>query len=323
METALVCAVLKTLAPKIFAFLQGNHELRRNLEHEIHYIRRELIMIAAAIEDHGRRSWSAEGRSISDVQRIWIQGVRELAYGIEDSIDRFLHRVAREQPDASSVVRKKGHQLKTMPIRTKFAAEIWELRRKSEEVCKLREVYTSGGGGTSGPSACTLVASTTQIVPAAADLVGMDVPRDEILELMREDHGQPRRLKVISIVGFGGLGKTVLARQVYDSAAVGEQYDPRVWVRASEKGAGDVLKEILQRVQAGMQVHHDGSCDDLVECLKFKRLVINIPPLDLFRPCLKDGPTPSPSSASSIRPSAPDFGIPPVWRGRRDLAGNS
>ncbi|RCV26256.1 hypothetical protein SETIT_5G230900v2 [Setaria italica] len=272
METALVSAVLKTLAPKIFAFLQGNHELRRNLEHEIQYIRKELNMIAAAIEDHERSSWG-NGR-VSDVQRTWIQGVRDLAYSIEDSIDRFLHRVTRE-PGALSF-RQKGQQMKTMSVRTKFAAEIRELRRKSEEASKLRELYTSGSqSSTSEASASTFVASNT--LTPADELVGMDAPRDEVLELMREDEGQPNRLKVISIVGFGGLGKTVLARQVYDSVAVGEEYDynPRVWVRASEKGAGDVLKEILRQVQVGMQVH-DGSCDDLVECLKFKRFFIVI-----------------------------------------------
>ncbi|CAO2179162.1 unnamed protein product [Urochloa humidicola] len=271
METALVCAVLKTLAPKIFAFLQGNHELRRDLEKEIQYIRKELSMIAAAIEDHDRRSWS-DGRA-SDVQRIWIQGVRDLAYGIEDSIDRFLHRVTRD-PGASSL-RQKGQKLKTMSVRAKFAAEIQELRRKSEAASKLRELYTSGGhlqSSTPGPSASAFVASTSTQTPAA-DLVGMDAPRDEVLELMREDEGHPKRLKVISIVGFGGLGKTVLARQVYDSVAVGD-YNPRVWVRASDKGAGDVLEEILRQVQI-MQVH-DASCDDLVECLKFKRFFIVI-----------------------------------------------
>ncbi|CAO1948322.1 unnamed protein product [Urochloa humidicola] len=163
-----------------------------------------------------------------------------------------------------------------MSVRAKFAAEIQELRRKSEAASKLRELYTSAGhlqSSTPGPSASAFVASTSTQTPAA-DLVGMDAPRDEVLELMREDEGHPKRLKVISIVGFGGLGKTVLARQVYDSVAVGD-YNPRVWVRASDKGAGDVLDEILRQVQVGMQVH-DGSCDELVECLKFKRFFIVI-----------------------------------------------
>jgi hypothetical protein len=104
---------------------------------------------------------------------------------------------------------------------------------------------------------------------AAADLVGMDTHRDELLELIREDkdHPESEQLKVISIVGFGGLGKTVLARQVYDCAGVRDQYEPRIWVRASEKGAVDVLKDILQHVPVAMETddcvdeqYKQGSC---------------------------------------------------------------
>jgi disease resistance protein RPM1 len=41
--------------------------------------------------------------------------------------------------------------------------------------------------------------------------VGIDTPRDELVELLL-DQGQ--ELKVASIVGFGGLGKTTLANEV-------------------------------------------------------------------------------------------------------------
>ncbi|CAN6324124.1 unnamed protein product [Urochloa humidicola] len=293
METALVASVLKMLVPKIFAFLQENRELRRDLALDIQYIRDELGMIAAAIEDHDRRSWSS---GTSDAEMFWIQSVRELAYSIEDSMDRFLHRVSHE-PGASSL-RQKGHRLMNMSIRTKFAAEIRELRKKSEAASRLREKYTHGGqsNNTSGESASTFTASDTHA--PAGDLVGMDAHRDELLELIREDEDRRKQLKVISIVGCGGLGKTVLARQVYNCAAVSDQYEPLVWVRASEKGAGDVLKEILQQVPVGMQIDDGeavpnapkqvgmqvdkGNCDvskliaDLKNCLHSKRFFIVI-----------------------------------------------
>ncbi|KAL6629395.1 hypothetical protein ACP70R_029160 [Stipagrostis hirtigluma subsp. patula] len=274
METAVVSAILNTLTPKIFSLLQDNHNLRRNLGRDIQYIRRELRMIAAAIEDHDRRSWG--GGACGDVQRFWVDDVREFAHSIEDCIDRFLHRVTRE-PDASPLHRR-DHRLKTMATRTKFAAEIRELRKRSEEVSRLRERYAVGGEGASAGSTATASSDTDT---AAADLVGMDVPWDELLELIREAEDEPKVLKVISIVGFGGLGKTVLARQVYSSVTVGEQHEPCVWVRASEKGAVDVLREILQQVQADMQVHDD-NCDlsklitGLRNCLQSKRFFIVI-----------------------------------------------
>ncbi|CAN6283020.1 unnamed protein product [Urochloa humidicola] len=285
METALVASVLKMLVPKIFAFLQENRELRRDLALDIQYIRDELGMIAAAIEDHDRRS-SIYGTS--DAERCWIQGVRELAYGIEDSMDRFLHRVSLEL--GASSIRQKGHRLMTMSTRSKFAAEIRELRKKSEAASRLREKYTHGdqSNNTLGASASSSMASDTHA--PAADLVGMDAYRDELLELIREDADRRKQLKVISIVGCGGLGKTVLARQVYNSAAVSNQYEPVVWVRASEKGARDVLKEILQQVPVGMQIddgeavpiYTQGNCDvsklieDLKNCLHSKRFFLVI-----------------------------------------------
>lgn len=253
MEAAVVSAILRTLAPKIFSLLQENHRLQRNLECDIQYIRRELRMIAAAIEDHDQQSLS---NGASDVQRFWIEAVRELAYSIEDSIDRFLHRVTGEPP----TLRQRGHQLK-MATRTSFASEIRELRRKSEEISKLRDKYIGSGGG---PSSSSSVASATskssnrartfQTDTTATDTVGMEGPISELLELMREAEGQSGKLKVISIVGFGGLGKTVLARHAYERVAVEEQYEPCIWVHASENSAWCVLKEILSKV-TGVEDH--------------------------------------------------------------------
>jgi DNA-binding transcriptional regulator WhiA len=61
----------------------------------------------------------------------------------------------------------------------------------------------------------------------------MDDPRDELIQLMSEDGVLADQLKVLSIVGFGGLGKTKLANEIY--CKLKGKFQCRVFVSVSQK----------------------------------------------------------------------------------------
>nr|XP_025877459.1 disease resistance protein RGA4 [Oryza sativa Japonica Group] len=267
METAVLSTLLNMLGPKLYTFLQENHELRRNLEHDIRYIRNELRMIGAVIDEHERGQMNHGG----PLQGAWIHGARELAYDMEDCIDRFMHRMTS------------GHRLATMAVRTKFATVIQKLRKKSEDLSKLRANYTTAGNGNGDCQASTSGTmssfETTHIPTADTVPVGMDGPRDEILELIMETQSQPNQLKVISLVGFGGLGKTLLAKQIYENTTICTQFEPQAWVSAAGKSARDVLKEILCQLGFQSQAQEDDVSKlitSLKKCLHSKRFFIVI-----------------------------------------------
>uniref|UniRef100_A0ACD5YCK3 Uncharacterized protein n=1 Tax=Avena sativa TaxID=4498 RepID=A0ACD5YCK3_AVESA len=247
MEAAAAAAFACRIAPKLLEFLAANHKLQQNLEHDITYIRNEFALISAAIQQDDDHRWNSDAGSYH-VQRAWVQIIRELAHAIEDCIDRFMHRVTMS---GKSWIRQAVHRVKTVTVRKEFAEAIRELKKISQESSKLRETYYNAGIIGTGIFSSVLSPSapeTTEMVIddtlSAQSPMGMDEPRDELLELIQQEK---HKLKVISIVGFDGVGKTLLARHVYDIMM--SQYEARAWVCAGEQGgAAGVLKEIIRQL---------------------------------------------------------------------------
>ncbi|KAF7046551.1 hypothetical protein CFC21_055575 [Triticum aestivum] len=268
MEAAAATAFACRIAPKLLAFLAANHKLRQNLEHDITYIRNEFALISAAIQQDDDHRWRS-GPSRDYMQRAWVKIIRDLAHAVEDCIDRFMHRVTIS--GTSTWLRQAVHRVQTVTVRKEFAKTIRELKKISQESSKLRETYYSASiaAGTSSYSAASSsVASETMTQMAKDDTlsagrsVGMDAPQDELLELIQQ---QQQQLKVISIVGFHGIGKTLLARRVYHT--IENQYQARAWVSAAEQGfPTNVLKQILQ--QLGIPSNGGGNFNKLCTVLR-------------------------------------------------------
>ena len=65
------------------------------------------------------------------------------------------------------------------------------------------------------------------------ELVGIEETQDKLINMLTEgDDWSKHPLKTISIVGFGGLGKTTLANQAYHT--VGASFECRAFVSISQ-----------------------------------------------------------------------------------------
>jgi signal recognition particle GTPase len=82
----------------------------------------------------------------------------------------------------------------------------------------------------------------------ASELVGIDVQKNELINLLTDDGSSShRQVKVVTIVGLGGLGKTTLANQVYESLK--DKFDCYALVTVSRTPhMMDVLKTILNDI---------------------------------------------------------------------------
>ncbi|XP_037417055.1 disease resistance protein RGA5-like [Triticum dicoccoides] len=237
----------------------------KNLRKEVKYISDELSSMRDALE------------SLADVDELdiqttrWRDAVREMSYDIEDIIDDFMCKIG-EKSRKSGFVHDTIQRLRTSRARHQIAGQIEDIKKLVHETSERRERYkvvvpTLGN-----------VAIDQRVLALYADatkLVGMEGPTNKLVRWLKDEEKQ---LKVVSIVGFGGLGKTTLANEVYHKLK--REFHCGAFVSVSQKpNIPKLLHSLLTQLgcqQSFLDCELNVLVDQLKEHLKSKRYIIII-----------------------------------------------
>ncbi|XBH97469.1 hypothetical protein VPH35_127132 [Triticum aestivum] len=202
----------------------------QRLHGEVQYIKDELESMTAFL-----RSLAESSDGHDDQVRVWVKQVREIAYDAEDCIDDYVRGQQPFDKDGGAVMaslRRFVRLLATLGSgggrrHRRMAAQLQELKTRARDAGERRSRYgvlppkTALGRASSHASGSGVSGRLDPRLPALfteeAQLVGIDGPRDELVGWLMEDDA---RLRVLAVVGFGGLGKTTLARMVCGSPRV-------------------------------------------------------------------------------------------------------
>jgi hypothetical protein len=170
--------------------------------------------------------------------------------------------------------------------RRRALAHIGYIAQLKDRISSLREWQQRGGSSSSSSQqerAAALSFSRRSCGPCAPEdvLVGIDQPWKELLQLIFEwedvVHFVQQKPRVVSVVGYSGIGKTALARAVYYDRSVRSAFDDVAWVVASECSHGcDLVSKICQQVkdeQAGNGAVVVPDCYRLKEIMRDKRYI--------------------------------------------------
>ncbi|XP_047072541.1 disease resistance protein RGA5-like [Lolium rigidum] len=256
--------VIRPLMAKLTKLLEEESSKLKGVRRNTRFIRDELNTMSATLDI------LADSEDLNPEMKIWKEHIRELSYDMEDCINDFMF--------FSEPTGFKGffQNLKNLKLRHEIAGEIEELKARAIEASNRHERYKIDGGYMPFVWRLTPSSSIPAIDPRlhalyveVDKLVGIRGPKEEIIEWFQKNNSS-QQLKVLSIVGPGGLGKTTLANQVYNTlksqyscatlVSVSQQPDFRKILREIAKGVGitsyrsdDDVKQLIDRIREYLQ----------------------------------------------------------------------
>ncbi|KAF7020260.1 hypothetical protein CFC21_033378 [Triticum aestivum] len=263
-------ATMRSLLGKLGGLLAQEYALVRGVRRDVQYINDELTSMQAflrdlstALDDHDNR------------MKDWMKQIRDMGYDIEDCIDDFAHRIPRDpSSDVKCLfIRTRFYELRMWWPRRDIASKIADLKVRAQQIGERRRRYgvhnPRNRKNGSGVSAATYEVAEHQLTErqliGTKEPVGMTADMKKLEDwLAKSDKSCYEERAVLSIVGFGGVGKTTIAMALYQE--VRDKFDYRASVTVSQNYDEDavlmmILKQVKPKESDHENQHKTGSSD--------------------------------------------------------------
>lgn len=270
---------LPSLLPKLDDLLVGEYNLQKDVKGGIIFLKAELESMKVALEKISK----TPADQLDEQDKIWGREVRHMSYDIEDSIDTYMVMRGRgcelltTQGRFKKFIYSSLNIVAETKIRRKIGKDIRDMKIRVKEVAERHGRYKMGGVDAK-PVMATIDPRLCGQYRKAEELVGINESRDEIIKnLTNGDEMANHEGKIVSIVGFGGLGKTTLAKAVYEK--INATFECRAFLSVSRTPDMKNLFKAMLRDLAGMTINDDtmdeGSLiNKLIQFLQGKRYII-------------------------------------------------
>ncbi|PUZ44028.1 hypothetical protein GQ55_8G055600 [Panicum hallii var. hallii] len=227
-----MAGAIGSIIPRLAELLNKEYMLQKGVKPSIESLMKHVSFILAHLEELHK----VPRDQLDGPKRQWVTLARELLYDIEDVLDTFAVRVVGpgQEPDVGFLTKmacKTKDLIKKAKTRRKIAGDVSGINNELNELKNLRESYKvdsvpNGATSSPDPRAMALYHDMTQ-------LVGIDKASDEVINMLSPT-GHDEKLKIISIVGFGGMGKTTLAKFVHDKLMKGKNFQCGAFVSVGQ-----------------------------------------------------------------------------------------
>ncbi|KAJ1286897.1 hypothetical protein BS78_03G387600 [Paspalum vaginatum] len=235
---------------------------------DVRLLRDKLEWLHTFIRDADRRRRLRDDEFVA----VWVRQTRDVAFEAEDALDDFLHRAGRRRRARAGLAGWWPRCAGQVALRHDLSGRIRQIRKRLDEISANRAAYNIEHK----PAPAWAASSSATTLAAWDDLEEYTVGLDKYSDMLKEqllDEAVPARA-VVSIAGESSIGKTTLARKVYQSPEVRNHFEIRTWTVLPHKcRAADVLRDIhrqmtsqLRRTQSKQAAAAEDGCDGAKAC---------------------------------------------------------
>ncbi|XP_031126525.1 disease resistance protein RPM1-like [Ipomoea triloba] len=190
-----------------------------------------------------------ETEEINPEVKEWVKIIRELVYDTEDVLDEFQFRFGGDRTNGGfrNRIKNKYTSVKNLRARRRIALELQRIKARVNKIFHEQpRLLTTSDHTIHNHNKRVYDSRRDALLLKDSDLVGIDNPK---LSLVNRLLAVDKDLRVLSVVGMAGLGKTTLVKKVYDDARVVNHFQLRMWLTVSETfNADELLKDAIRQL---------------------------------------------------------------------------
>jgi hypothetical protein len=262
-----VTGAIGSLLPKLVNLLEEEYGLQTRVRGEIVFLKAELESMQTALL---KISETPPIDEPPDIQaNLWARDVRELSYELEDSIDKFMVRIHDDpnKPQGFKGFIDRCISLWTKAeIRREVGTEAKDIKRRIHEVSERRGRYKVDNIVAKHVGQITIDSlRLSALYRKATELIGTDEKSRKLIdELMLSN----KQMKIVSVVGLGGLGKTTLANVIYKKLRKDFDFDCGAFVSVSQNPNMEKIFKSLLRDLGSKDCYHINDQQQLIKDIR-------------------------------------------------------